>query len=273
MKKIMTILLAAVIGIGSLGLAACSGAEKITITGSSSVAPLMRELAAAYEQKNTSVVIEVQTSDSTTGVTDTVGGKNSFGMASRKLKQEEIDNAKKDNVNLKEIQICTDGIAIVAHKDCALTDVSGDEVYNLYANGTAIGEVTGAITRESGSGTRDAFDDLIKNSEGKKLKDLTVFASAVTETNSTGNVKVELGKAKNKIGYISMGSIDDTVKVLKFGGVEPTAANVKNGSYKLSRPLMIIARNGDVSESAQKFIDFILGAEGQAIVAEDYIAL
>lgn len=283
MKKVTCLACVAVMGLGAAMFAACekeggntpSGdanreVEEIFISGSSSVAPLMEKLASVYESFNPYVDITVQTSDSGTGVANAIAGTNDFGMASRALKDSEIEQG----VTSKQIAI--DGVALVVNPEADLDNVTSDQVYQLYANGTAIGSITEAISREDGSGTRDAFDSLIKSAAGEELGDLLTFNSHVTIQQSTGGVKSVIATAgtTNTIGYISMGSIDDTVKTVDFEGVEATAENVKNGSYALSRPFNIVYKSEeDLSEAAQLFIDFIMSEAGQHIAeAEGYIS-
>ena len=234
----------------------------ITITGSSSVSPLMQELAAAYMEDH-DVVINVETSDSGTGIRDTQNGRNDIGMASRDLKDTETGVVSK--------QIATDGIALIVNKESAVTNVTSEEVYELYANGTAVqSAITAGITRESGSGTRDAFGELIKNSEGNTLKALTTLTSVITQQGSTDAVKTSIAGNVNQMGYISLGSMDNTVKALQFKGVDATVANVKNGTYELSRPFNIVYRSEDkLSDVAKAFIEYIMSADGQKIVEEE----
>ena len=283
MKKVTCLACVAVMGLGAAMFAACDDqggntpggdtnreVEEIFISGSSSVAPLMEKLASVYESFNPYVDITVQTSDSGTGVANAIAGTNDFGMASRALKDSEIEQG----VTSKQIAI--DGVALVVNPEADLDNVTSDQVYQLYANGTAIGSITEAISREDGSGTRDAFDSLIKSAAGEELGDLLTFNSHVTIQQSTGGVKSVIATAgtTNTIGYISMGSIDDTVKTVDFEGVEATAENVKNGSYTLSRPFNIVYKSEeDLSEAAQLFIDFIMSDAGQLIAeAEGYIS-
>lgn len=283
MKRVTCLACVAVMGLGAAMFAACEKeggntpggdtnreVEEIFISGSSSVAPLMEKLASVYESFNPYVDITVQTSDSGTGVANAIAGTNDFGMASRALKDSEIEQG----VTSKQIAI--DGVALVVNPEADLDNVTSDQVYQLYANGTAIGSITEAISREDGSGTRDAFDSLIKSAAGEELGDLLTFNSHVTIQQSTGGVKSVIATAgtTNTIGYISMGSIDDTVKTVDFEGVEATAENVKNGSYALSRPFNIVYKSEeDLSEAAQLFIDFIMSEAGQHIAeAEGYIS-
>ena len=131
----------------------------------------------------------------------------------------------------------------------------------------------GVITREDGSGTRGAFIELFgveeKDSNGEKV-DKTV-ETAVT-TNSTSVMMTTVAGDLYSIGYISLGSLNDTVKAIQIDGVDPTVENIKDGSYKISRPFNIATKDG-LSEAAQDFIDFIMSADGQAIVGEDYITV
>ncbi len=125
------------------------------------------------------------------------------------------------------------------------------------------------ISREEGSGTRGAFIELIgieqKNAEGKKVDYTTEEASI---TNSTSVMMTNVAGNPYAIGYISLGSLNDTVKALKIDGAQATAANIKSGSYKVARPFNIVTK-GEVSAVAQDFIDFIMSADGQAIVEKN----
>lgn len=121
------------------------------------------------------------------------------------------------------------------------------------------------ISREEGSGTRGAFTELFKIVDENK-NDITV-ATAET-TNSTGVMMSTVAGNNLAIGYISLGSLDDTIKSLKIDGVEPTVENVKNGSYKVSRPFNIVTKDG-LSEAAQDFINYIMSSEGQQIIEDN----
>ena len=132
----------------------------------------------------------------------------------------------------------------------------------------------GVITREDGSGTRGAFIELFgveeKDSSGEKV-DKTV-ETAVT-TNSTSVMMTTVAGDLYSIGYISLGSLNDTVKAIQIDGVDPTVENIKDGSYKISRPFNIATKDG-LSEAAQDFIDFIMSADGQQIIEDNgYIAV
>ena len=129
------------------------------------------------------------------------------------------------------------------------------------------------VSREDGSGTRGAFIELMgveqKDADGKKVDYTTLDAEIV---NSTSVVLQTVAGNDAAIGYISLGSLNDTVKALQIDGADATVENIKSGTYKVARPFNI-ATKGEVSEAAKAFIDFILSAEGQAVVQDNkYIA-
>lgn len=130
------------------------------------------------------------------------------------------------------------------------------------------------LSREDGSGTRSAFIELFgieqENADGRKM-DLTTDGAQVT--NSTAVMMTMVSQDVSAIGYISLGSLNDTVKAAKIDGSDATPENVKSGAYKVSRPFNIVTKE-DLSETAQDFVDFIMSAEGQAVVEEEgYISV
>ena len=140
-------------------------------------------------------------------------------------------------------------------------------------NKNATAGVTGSITvvsREEGSGTRGAFVELLgieeKDANGNKI-DKTTTAAEIT--NSTAVMLTTVAGNKNAIGYVSLGSLNDTVQALTIDGTEPTAENVKNGSYKISRPFNIVTKD-DLSPAAKDFINYIQSADGQKIIEDNH---
>lgn len=257
-KKVVSVLCAAaLLGSGAI-LGACGGKKdenkNVTISGSSSVTPLMEKLAAAYEQDH-DVRITVNMSSSGAGISDTQNDLNDFGMSSRKLKDEEK--------GIKGETLCMDGIALIVNKECAVTDVKKADVKALYENGTAIPDttITAAIGRDASSGTRSAFDELLKITNGY-FKD----ASLLTET---GNVIEAIQNSTNSIGYISYGSLNDNVKAVSLDGVACTVENIKSGTYALQRPFVIVLKDGKtLSEAAQGFYDYIMGTSAQTVISK-----
>lgn len=257
-KKVVSVLCAAALfGSGAI-LGACGGKKdenkNVTISGSSSVTPLMEKLAAAYEQDH-DVRITVNMSSSGAGISDTQNDLNDFGMSSRKLKDEEK--------GIKGETLCMDGIALIVNKNCDVTNVNKADVKALYENGTAIPDttITAAIGRDASSGTRSAFDELLKITNGY-FKD----ASLLTET---GNVIEAIQNSTNSIGYISYGSLNDNVKAVSLDGVACTVENIKSGTYALQRPFVIVLKDGKtLSEAAQGFYDYIMGTSAQTVISK-----
>lgn len=138
------------------------------------------------------------------------------------------------------------------------------------APATAFDKDIVVVSREEGSGTRGAFIELVgveqKDADGNKVDYTTIDAEIV---NSTSVVTQTVAGNDAAIGYISLGSLNDTVKALEIDGAAPTVDNIKSGSYKVARPFNIVTK-GALSESAQAFVDFILSAEGQQVVADNH---
>lgn len=282
-KILASMLCAAAIVTSAVSFAACGGnggKETVTITGSTSVEEIMRPLAAEYEKShNVRIVISAQGSGA--GISDTKDGRNDFGMSSRKLKEDEPDT-------LTGRTLCLDGIALVVSKDCAVTEVTNDEVYNLYISGTAIQDtVLSAYGRDSSSGTAEAFNEKIYNPAegGKSIKDEKIsYFKDVQRANTTGSLIDAIKQDRNNktMGYISLGSYlkeTESLKALKFKAkdgaefIEATAEKVKNGSYALQRPFVIVTKKGaTLSAAAQGFYDWIFTAEAQTIItANGYV--
>ena len=138
------------------------------------------------------------------------------------------------------------------------------------------GESINVVSREDGSGTRGAFVELFgveQEDENGETVDMTTESASIT--NSTAVMMTTVAGDANAIGYISLGSLDDSVKAVKIDGAEATVDNVKSGDYKVSRPFNVVTNsNTELSDVAQDFMNFILSSDGQAVVAEEgYIPL
>lgn len=269
MKKIAAVALA-IATLGTMAaFASCGGNDAngtatIEFAGSTSVQPLMGALADEY-MKTHDVEIKIEGGGSSVGVANAKEGKGDFGMSSAPVSEDGVT----------AVKICDDGIVVIANTSSELTNVTSAQLYDFYTAGTAIGSATLPVTREPGSGTRGAFEDLVAGSDGTLLKKNTTRAGNTKEFNSTGGLITEVQTNKAALGYISLGSYVDTVKKLTFEGVEATVANIKAGSYTLSRPF-VLAYNTEkgLTDAAQAFLDWILSTEGQAIVESNgYIKL
>lgn len=268
MKKIMGIFAMAVL---SVGLVACGGTTSettptnVTISGSSSVNVLLEELEPAFELTNDMIDLKVSASGSSDGITAAQQGTVDFGMSSRDLKPEE-----KSGVNEKVIAL--DGIALITNANNPVTDLSLDQIAKIYTGEfTNWSEVGGpdlaiaVIARESASGTRGAFEEIFG------IKDQ--MTTNAKEFNGTGGVKSEVAQNPNAIGYISLGSVDDTIQAVDVDGVDATEANVQNGTYLIARPFILVYKEANLSTAAKEFLDWTLSSEGQAIVAEHFVAV
>lgn len=136
--------------------------------------------------------------------------------------------------------------------------------------GTGANSAITVVSREDGSGTRGAFTELLEVA----VDDVDHTISTAEVTNSTSVMMTTVAGDENAIGYISLGSLDDSVKALKVDGVEATVDNVKSGDYKIARPFEICIPKDGTTEVAQDFIDFILSDDGQAVISEEgYISI
>lgn len=164
-------------------------------------------------------------------------------------------------------------LAVTAFAGCGGNSTSSSSETKAESTAFDTSKTIAVVTREEGSGTRDAFTELtgVLVKDGDTKTDNTT-SSAVT-INSTEAVITNVKDNDAAIGYISLGSLNDTVKALKVGSVEATAENVKSGDYVISRPFNI-AYKGELSEVAQDFVDYILSSDGQKVVAgEGYVAV
>lgn len=246
--------------------------KTITVIGSTSVTPVAQELAKAFEAKNENIRIDVQGVGSTAGVKAVYENVGEIGMASRNLKSGEKE------WNLNEHIIAYDGIAVVTHPSNPVSNLKKDDIKKIFK-----GEITNwkelggedkeilVISREAGSGTRGAFESLNslleKNENGKKVS-IVKEDALIAEGN--GAVKANVASKETSIGYISLSYLDESVKGLKVDGVTPSSKNIMNGSYKISRPFLMLT-NSEASDQAKSYLDFILSKEGQEIVKKKLI--
>jgi phosphate transport system substrate-binding protein len=250
--------------------AAGSAEGKLSLAGSTTVQPLAEVLAEAYMGMNPGVVIEVQGGGSSVGVTSAGEGTVDIGMASREIKSSEMDTFP----DLQVFTIARDGIAIVTNPSTELPSLSIEQVRDIFAGEiTNFSEVGGPdapitiVSREEGSGTRAAFEELVMEHEEEKV----ISENALLQQ-SNGQVRTTVSTTPNTIGFLSFGFLDDSTSPVPIDNVEPTVSNVQNGSYPISRPLNMLTK-GAPNELAQAFLDFILSDAGQEIVAEDYISI
>jgi len=244
---------------------------QIQIAGSSTVQPLAEVLAEAFMADHPDVTIEVQGGGSSVGITAAGEETVDIGMASRNVKESEFATFS----NLEVFVIAFDGIAIVTQSDLELPSLTVEQVKGIFAGEiTNYAEVGGpdseiiVVSREEGSGTRAAFEELVMEA-GDEAGEITENALL---QQSNGQVRTTVSTTPNAIGYVSFGFLDESVNNVAIDGAEPRVENVKDESYTIFRPLNMLT-NGTPNSLSQAFLDFILSAEGQAIVAEDYITV
>ena len=235
----------------------------IAVSGSTSVGRLMDKVAKAYEAKNENVSIEINQVGSSAGIKDTINGVAELGMSSRDLKDEEKSSG------VSGTAIAYDGIAVIVNNENKVKNLTLDQLKDIYTgkitNWKDVGGENGQIvvvSREDGSGTRDAFQEIV----GYKSEELVADA---TIADGSGNIKTTVSGNKNAIGFDSFSYVDDSISALKVNGVEPTEELAKSGEYKLSRPFLLVTKDDTLTDEGQKVIDYILSDEGQKIVEED----
>ena len=271
LKLICTALLVTVVegtfvGCGNDKASGESAGEKattISISGSTSVGPLMEKIAEKYESDNSNVSIEINQVGSSAGIKDAINGVSEIGMSSRELKTEE-------EKEVKPTVIAYDGIAIITNKNNQIKNITLEQIKGIYTGKiTNWKEIEGGkdapivvASREEGSGTRDAFQEIV----GYKSEELKTDAMI---SNGNGGLKETVIGNENAIGFVSFEYLDDKVNIVNVENVEPKADLVKSGEYKISRPFLLATKEGNLSENGQKLIDFILSDEGQTIVKEN----
>lgn len=241
----------------------------ISLSGSTTVQPLAEKLAEAFMTENSGVRIDVQGGGSSVGVKAAAEGTSDIGMASREIKESELT----EFPNLKIFVIARDGIAIVSHPDVPVSDLTVEQVRDIFSGKVTNWKDLGGedqniivVSREEGSGTRAAFEEMVLG------EDALIAASAILQP-SNGSVRTTVSTTPFSIGYLSFGYLDDTIKTISINGVAPTEPNAADGSYPIVRPLNMLT-NGEPTGNVKAFLDFILSEAGQMLVVEDgYISV
>jgi len=235
------------------------GKHTITIAGSTSVMPFTEKLAEHFMVDHKNFIIDVQGGGSTAGIQAVINRTVDLGMSSRELKEGEK--------TLNTITICHDGIVVVVHPENPVTAMGLDQVRQIFSGRISNWGQLGwknrkidAVSREEGSGTRSAFEDLVM--KGKEINDATMVQD------SNGSVKEVVATDPYAIGYISMGLVDKKVKPVAIDGVSPSIKTIKSGRYKIVRPFLYIT-NGELDPKARQFVDYVLSKEGQTILKNE----
>lgn len=241
------------------GAAAVSGT--VSTDGSTSMEKVIGALSESYMAANKDVTVNYNPTGSGAGITAVQEGTCDIGLSSRALKDEE------KAAGLQETVLAYDGIAIIVHPDNPVSDLTLEQIAQLYT-----GEITNwkdvggndaqvvRIGREAASGTRDGFESITGT------KDKCQYRQELT---STGDVITTVSQNPDAIGYASLASIKDSVKALNVDGVTPSEASVKDGSYKVQRPFVLVTVEGKaLSSAAQSFFDYATSADAADIIAK-----
>lgn len=232
----------------------------ISMVGSTSMEKFANALSETFMEKYPKVTVTAEFVGSGAGVEAVANGSADIGNASRNLKDEEKAKGVVENI------VAIDGIAVVVDPANTVEDLTKDQLAGIYDGAVTNWKDVGGsdapivvVGRESGSGTRTAFEELLK------LEDKCKYAN---ELDSTGAVMAKVASTPGAIGYVSLDVLDDTVKALKLDGSEPTEENIKAGNYFLSRPF-VMATKGEISEQndlVKALFDFIHSEEGTELV-------
>ena len=257
-KKIAVVLLAVLTCLMVLGSCAKQGGT-VSTDGSTSMQKVIGALGEAFESKYSGMKFTYNPTGSGSGITAVLEGRCDIGLSSRSLKDAEKASG------LTETVLAYDGIAIIVHPDNPVKDLSVETIARIYTGEIRNWKEVGGndaeivlIGREAGSGTRDGFETVTDT------KDKCQYRQELT---STGDVITTVANNEQTIGYASLASIRDTVKTLTVGGVAPTEATVKDGSYAMQRPFVLVTKTGvKLSDTAQKFFDYVTSKEVSDII-------
>lgn len=241
-------------------------AQKAAVTGtvatdgSTAMQKVIGALGEAFMAENSGVTFTYNPTGSGTGITAVKEGRCDIGLSSRALKEEE----KADG--LQETILALDGIAVIVHPQNPVSDLTVEQIAKIYT-----GEITNwkevggddaeivLIGREAGSGTRDGFESITNTKEACKYRQ---------ELTSTGDVITTVSGNPAAIGYASLASVKDSVKALSVNGIVPSEATVKDGTYSIQRPFVLVTRTGEaLSPAAQAFFDYATSQDASALIS------
>lgn len=261
MKKMI---LGFLVGVMSIGvLAGCGNKEKesrmVATDGSTSMEKVIGILGEAFMEENNGVNFTYNPTGSGSGIAAVAEGRTDIGLASRSLKDEE--KAK----GLEETVLALDGISIVVNKENGVQDLSLEEVGKIYTGEIKNWKEVGGsdteivvVGREAGSGTRDGFESILR------IKDKARYRQELT---STGDVITTISGNPGAIGYASIASVKESVSIVTIDGVFPTEETVKDGSYLIQRPFMLVTKKDrELSETAKEFFSYITSEKVKELI-------
>lgn len=232
----------------------------VSTDGSTSMEKVIGALGEAFEQNNQGVSFTYNPTGSGTGIQAVMEGRCDIGLSSRNLKEEEQAQG------LIETVLAYDGIAVIVNPENPVENLDIETIAKIYTGeitdwkdaGGSDGEIV-LIGREAGSGTRDGFESITKTEDACKYRQ---------ELTSTGDVIATVAGNPNAIGYASLASVSDSVKAVSVNGVSPSEETVKDGSYTVQRPFVLVTKDGQqLSEAAQRFFDYCISVDAQTIIS------
>lgn len=236
-------------------------AGSVSTDGSTSMEKVIGALGESFKEQNAGVTFTYNPTGSGSGITAVSEGRCDIGLSSRALKDEEKASG------LKETILAYDGIAIIVNPQNKVEDLSVEDIKKIYTGeikdwsevGGDSGEIV-LIGREAGSGTREGFESITDT------KDKCQYRQELT---STGDVITTVAQNPNAIGYASLAAVKDNVKALKVGGVAPSEATVKDATYVVQRPFVLVTKESTpLSETAQKFFDYATSSAASEIISK-----
>lgn len=250
-------------------IASYAHAQQVMVSGSTSVSRVMDVLAETYNKKNPEDYVAVQGIGSTAGVAMVINQVADLGMISRYLTEGELDK------KLESKPMAADGLAVVVNPENPVTNLTQKQLIDIYKgtinNWKELGgddlEIA-VVTREVSSGTRYSFESLLGLTRALNGKVVSNINPTNLVVNSNSMMKTLVNHNPQAIGFVSMGSIDQSIKAIDIAGIHPTKENVVSHKYPLSRPFLLVTRKDDISVNTQKFIDFILSKQGQKLVEQ-----
>ena len=258
MKKIISLVLAlalaCVMGVSALA------AGTVSTDGSTSMEKVIGALGEYFTENNKGVSFTYNPTGSGSGITAALEGRCDIGLSSRALKDDEKAQG------LTETVLAYDGIAIIVNPANKVDDLTLEQIAKIYTGEATNWKDVGGedaeivlIGREAGSGTRDGFETITETKDACKYRQ---------ELTSTGDVIATVSQNPNAIGYAFLAAIKDTVKAVKVNGVVASEETVKDGSYVVQRPFVLVTKDGAaLSETAQAFFDFATSADAVEIIS------
>ncbi len=259
-RKSLNLIWALAFFIFAILLTGCQNPQSgLTVVGSTSVEPFAEVLAEEYMAHHSQRKIYVQGGGSSAGIQAVRTEAAQVGMASRALMPDEHD--------LIAIPIAYDAIAVIVHPSNPLSNLSQDQIKKIFSGQVTNWSKTGGrdhpitlVTREEGSGTREAFQHLLM---GK-----TEISLGALVQDSNGAIRQVVGDDPNAIGYISLGLVNERVKAIKIDGVEANVENIKKHRYKIVRPFLFVFKTTPQG-MARGFLDYILSPAGQKLLVQE----